>query len=122
MKQATRPEYRKFTIYGSPPGSGSGLVVQETDDGAMISVAERTGHYGAMMVDAEQLMQLTQQLAGIFGYAVMSPTEWRDRLVEVITVICENNESRCLDDDVDRRVVIHELVTALAAAAMPKPC
>lgn len=111
-----RGDMRNFVVYAAP---GYGVWVDEEEDGASITISSGTQE-GSIDLNAEQLMKLTKQLADLFGHAVVHPTEWRDQLVKIITDVCERNVARCLDDDVDRRVVIHELVGALAAAAMPK--
>ena len=110
---------RKITIYGEVPGSG--IIVDELEDGATIYVASPASPAQiSLVLNAENLMKLTRQLAEWFGHAVVHPTEWRDQLERVVLAVCEKNGARCLDDDVDRRVVVDELIAALAAAAMPR--
>ena len=111
-------EFRKFAVYGEPVGSC--LLVNEIEDGAVLTLSSRNKE-AQVELHAEALMRLTQNLAGLFGHAVVHPTEWRDKLVEIVSAVCEKNGSRCLDDDADRNVVVFELVNALASAAMPRP-
>lgn len=118
MKAADKQDstLRKFIVYAAP---GSAVWVDEEDDGAKVTVGEKDRE-AQVELDATQLMKLTRQLADLFGHVLVHPTEWRDQLVKVITETLERNEARCLDDEIDRRVVLHELVGALAAAALPK--
>lgn len=110
-------DMRKITIYGEVPGTGA--VVDELEDGATITLATPTAT-AQIVLDAKNLSGFTQQLAAWFGLAVVHPTEWRDQLEKVVMAVCERNGARCLDDDIDRRVVVSELIVALAALAMPK--
>jgi hypothetical protein len=106
---------RKFIAYGEP--AGSAVMIDEIEDGAIVTVAEREKG-GQVILDAEALMTLTKQSASIFGHVVVHEGEWRDKLTKIVNYACERNEARCLDDEIDRSVVVQEIVRALVAAGV----
>lgn len=104
---------------------GGQLVVTELDNdvnvvsiiGGELLSGEVNGR--AVNLDARRLWNLIHGVAELFGGTVLEPdlakaTEetLRDRIRDVL---CEN-ESRCLDDDIDREVVLRELVKALTGS------
>jgi len=65
----------------------------------------------------QQLWDLGCQIVGWFGGTVLNCDEARTKRDDVrakIESVLEQNEARCLDDDIDRGVVVRELLKALA--------
>jgi hypothetical protein len=112
-------DMRKITAYGEV--SGTGLMINELEDGATVTAVLPEQHpaHPQLVINAENLMKLTRQLADWFGHIVIHPTEWREKLAAAIEQVMVEHESRCLDDDIDRRVVIDALVAALHPRFVP---
>ena len=109
-KRPTPQSMRKVRAYGELPGTG--VVVDELDDGAILSAMTAT-KTAQVQLNATNLMTFTRDVADLFGHIVVHPGEWREKLAAAIEKVMVEHESRCLDDEVDRRVVIDALVAAL---------
>ena len=105
--------YRQIIFYGEALGTAG--TVEEIEDGAIITIgtSDPNAPDTRITLNSENLMRLTRMLAGWFGHALVHPQDWREKLKERVTAVCELHETRCLDDDIDRRVVIGELIKAL---------
>jgi hypothetical protein len=103
---------------GIDPGR---IEVLERDDGALVIASGSFTERGlaikaSAMLDATQLLALVRELAGWFGAIVLTTDQQHacsDGLHDRIVAVMEQNESRCLDDEIDRGVVVRELVKAL---------
>jgi hypothetical protein len=60
-------------------------------------------------LDSTQLRYLGDKILGWYG----TEEKNRELLRQKIASVLEQNEARCLDDDIDRSVVLDELVKAL---------
>lgn len=99
--------------------SGGEITITEDDDGGTIqvrSIASGFSRYTSTTITAEQLYELATQILGWFGAVPLTTDDQHarsDALRAKIDGVLGRNESRCLDDDVDRSVVARELVRAL---------
>jgi hypothetical protein len=93
-------------------GEDENYVTVEADRG------DGSSDWITVRADATQLWKLAGGIASLFGGIVLSLDEQRTRklaLREKLFDVLERNESRCLDDDDDREVVLRELVKALSS-------
>jgi hypothetical protein len=70
----------------------------------------------SVQVDAMQLWKLGEAIVSLFGGVVLSPDQHRahaEALRSKISSVLFEHEARCLDDDIDRGVVINALVKAI---------
>jgi len=91
-------------------------VVEEDDDRNVVTVISDKGG-ASVTIDATQLWKLAGGIASLFGGVVLNLDQQRTRnlaLREKLFDVLERNESRCLDDNVDRDVVLRELLKALS--------
>ena len=89
------------------------LTENEHDDTTVIDIDSGD----SIELTSEQLWQLGAQIMSWFDAKVVrhddqqkAAAELRERIERVLS----ENESRCMDDDVDRGVVVRELVKALS--------
>ncbi len=93
------------------------LTENEHDDTTTIDVDP--GSHGvvfqpnAIELTADQLWQLGEQIVSWFGAKVLRVDD-QHKLRERIEHVLSENESRCMDDDIDRGVVVNALVRALS--------
>lgn len=109
-------------VMGASNGVGHVRVTELSEDENVVTIIG--GHAGpggsvSVTLDAERLGDLLVGIASLSGSIVLKPdlaraTEetLRDKIRDVL---CEH-ESRCLDDDTDREVVLRELVKALTGS------
>jgi hypothetical protein len=98
------------------------IVVKEIgDDENHVTVEADRGDGSSAWVtvraDSKQLWKLAGGIASLFGGVVLSHDDQNTRsaaLREKLFDVLEKNESRCLDDNIDRDVVLAELLKALA--------
>ena len=91
------------------------LTEHAVEDGTYLHVASDVGH-ATIELDADQLFDLAKQIAGWFGAFVLTVDEMHERktkLQDKIERVLETNQARCLDDYIDRNVVIRELLKEL---------
>lgn len=70
----------------------------------------------AVTLDATRLWNLIHGVAELFGGTVLEPDRARmteQALIDKVREVLCANEARCLDDDIDREVVLRELVKVL---------
>lgn len=86
--------------------AGGTVMICETDnpDGADVIPSNATVH-----LDSTQLRFLGDKIVGWFDDG-----DDREALRKKLSSVLEQNEARCLDDDVDRGVVLGELMKALS--------
>jgi hypothetical protein len=102
-------------------GENGRIVVKEVgDDETHISVevdlATGSMSWTSVRVTSEQLWKLVDATASLFGGVALGPDRMHERdakLRDKIFDVLQANEARCLDDNVDRDVVLGELVKAL---------
>ena len=97
------------------------IVVKEVgDDENYVTVEADIGNgsrWVTVRADAKQLWKLAGGIASLFGGIVLNLDEQHARklaLREKLIDVLEQNEARCLDDIVDRDVVLAELLKALS--------
>lgn len=91
-------------------------VVEEDDDKNVVTVISENGG-SSVVLDATQLWTLARGIVSLFGGTVLSPDGDRERGLELrgrLLDVLQANESRCLDDDIDREVVLRELLKVLS--------
>ena len=103
--------------------NGRVVIKEVSDDETYITVeSDRPGMivWTSARLTATQLWSLAEAIASLFGGVALRPDEYRDELDGLrakIEDVLSANEARCLDDDVDRRVVVTALVKALAGGS-----
>ena len=73
---------------------------------------------GDVKLDAQRLWDLACGIVDMFGGTVLNHDQQRvveQTLTDKIRDVLCANEARCLDDDIDREVVLRELVKALVS-------
>jgi hypothetical protein len=105
---------------------GGATIVEEEggDEGGWLTVhADEPGLFeprrATIRMTAEELMKLAVEILGWFGAVALNADQRHGRwtmLRERIERVLAENESRCLDDNIDRDVVIGELMKALQAS------
>lgn len=91
------------------------FVDDEHDNGALLTVASPLGH-ATVKLTASQLWNLAEDITEWFGGKALTPDALHAHhavLYDKIFAVFEKNEMRCLDDDIDRGVVVAELMKAL---------
>jgi len=91
------------------------LTENEHDDTTTIDIDSTMDAAHSIELNSEQLYQLGEQIVSWFGGTVLRVDD-RHKLREVIDRVMADNESRCLDDEIDRGVVVRELVKALGGS------
>ena len=91
-------------------------VVETEDDNSTVTVTE-INNEATVKLDPEKLWHLIHGVAELFGGTVLTRDQARvteAQLIDKIRDVLCANEARCLDDDIDREVVLRELVRALS--------
>lgn len=104
------------TIRIAAEAEGEITVAEFNDDETYVTVASSVGAATVCMT-AEQLWRLAAGIVELFGGTVLRYDDERDRatkLREKIFDVLVDNEARCLDDNIDRDVVLVELMKALS--------
>jgi len=87
------------------------LFVDEIEDGAKLT-ASHDGGRATVSLTSEQLLALGGEIVSWFTYPGSDVDDLHKKIVDVLS----ENESRCLDDEVDRGVVASELLKALKSS------
>jgi hypothetical protein len=94
------------------------LVEDEHDDRTTVLIKERSPVGVARIALApDQLWKLAEQILSWFDAKAVRSDEQRaatDKLRERIERVLSENETRCLDDDIDRGAVTRDLVRELS--------
>lgn len=106
-------------VMGASTGKGHVRVTELDNDLNVVTIiGGEPGPGGSVSVtlDATRVWDLATGIAALFGGTLLSHDQMRvveaELTDKVRDILCQH-ESRCLDDDVDREVVLRELVKAL---------
>jgi hypothetical protein len=92
------------------------ITISEVDvDQTYVTVMSTVGH-ATVELDATQLWNLAEGIVSLFGGVALCEDANRDRVAMLrakIVDVLSDHEARCLDDDIDRGVVVRELLKAL---------
>jgi hypothetical protein len=114
---------RELGIIRAVRAEGGRIAVKEVDDNETYVTIDAdlpsgSTHSSTVRVTAEQLWKLAVGIASMFDGAIALTRDARrvrvDDLRARIERVLSENESRCLDDDIDRGVVLGELVRTLS--------
>lgn len=102
-------------------GRGRVTVTELDNDVNVVTVVGGEPVFGpdgtvAVTLDATRLWELVAGVAELFGGTLLNHDQARNSeaaLVDTVRDVLCRNESRCLDDDIDREVVLRELVKVL---------
>lgn len=115
-------ELTRTIVMAASNGIGHVRITELSEDENVISILG--GHAGpggsvSVQLDAGRMHDLLVGIASLSGSVVLEPDLARATEVtltdKIRDVLCAN-ESRCLDDDIDREVVLRELVKALTGS------
>lgn len=112
---------RKIVIVGTG-GTGTLIVSEPNCDENVVTIQHgEPGPNGSVSVqlDSERLWNFICGVVELYGGAVLTYDE-KNRATQLLEdkvrdVLC-SNEARCLDDDIDREVVLRELLKALTGS------
>jgi hypothetical protein len=111
---------RRIAINGN---GGSMLIVAEPEADENIVTIQHgdPGPNGSVSVqlDSERMWNFITGVVEMYGGAVLTYDEKRTaeaKLIDAVRDVLVRNEARCLDDDIDREVVLRELVKALTGS------
>lgn len=100
-------------IYKIVASVGGEIIIDErADDETYITVGAPEGTRTAVALNAAQLWDLGEAIIALFGGLAMRVDDQaalRNKLFDVLF----DNEARCLDDNIDREVVLNALMKAL---------
>lgn len=108
-------------VIAASDGRGRVVVTELENDVNVVTIVGGEPAFGpdgtvAVTLDAQRLWHLIHGVAELFGGTVLEPDKARltqQELIDKVRDVLCANEARCLDDDIDREVVLRELVRAL---------
>jgi hypothetical protein len=104
---------RKITIENGD--SVIRIIEDDRDDSTSVGIYEAATRRGSTItLDPDQLWKLAEQILAWFDAKPVRTNEYRHTLRGKIFDVLVDNEARCLDDNIDRDVVLRELVKALS--------